>query len=255
MERYKMLFDYHTHTTFSHGKGSIEDNVKEAINKGLEAIAITDHGPGHKTYGIKMSDVPKMRSEIKRLQKAYPQIKIYLGIEANIIDSQRAEKNAVAKSDNNLDITQKQEEEFDFVLAGYHFGLADCYCIPNFMFSHGIGKTQKKEAFLRERNTRMVLKALEQNHIRVLTHPGDKAPVDIAEIAKMCAKTNTLMELNMKHPHLTVENIKIAAKEDVKFIISSDAHIPENVGTFDDALKRGLRAGLDPDRIVNIKRI
>lgn len=255
MNGYKMLFDYHTHTTFSHGKGSIEDNVKEAIKKGLEAIAITDHGPGHKTYGIKISELPQMRAEIKKLQKKYPQIKIYLGVEANILDSQRAEKNAVVKGDNNLDITPKQTEEFDFVLAGYHFGLADCYCISNFMFSHGIGKSQKREEILKERNTSMVLKALEKNDIRVLTHPGDKAPVDIAEIAKMCAKTNTLMELNMKHPHLTVENIKIAAREDVKFIISSDAHIPENVGTFDKALQRALLAGLDPDRIVNIKRI
>ena len=58
MNEYKMLFDYHTHTTFSHGKGSIEDNVKEAVKKGLKAIAITDHGPGHMTYGIKREDVP-----------------------------------------------------------------------------------------------------------------------------------------------------------------------------------------------------
>ena len=34
-----MTFDYHTHTTFSHGKGSIEDNVKVAISKGLKALA------------------------------------------------------------------------------------------------------------------------------------------------------------------------------------------------------------------------
>ena len=38
--RYKLLYDLHTHTTFSHGKGSIEDNVKVAIEKGLKAIAI-----------------------------------------------------------------------------------------------------------------------------------------------------------------------------------------------------------------------
>ena len=26
--KYRMTFDFHTHTTYSHGKGSIEDNVK-----------------------------------------------------------------------------------------------------------------------------------------------------------------------------------------------------------------------------------
>ena len=44
--KYKMTFDYHTHTIFSHGKGTIADNVEAARSKGLKGIAITDHGPG-----------------------------------------------------------------------------------------------------------------------------------------------------------------------------------------------------------------
>ncbi|WDC83585.1 PHP domain-containing protein [Caloramator sp. mosi_1] len=43
----KIIGDYHTHTIYSHGKGTIEDNVKAAINKGLKEIVISDHGPGH----------------------------------------------------------------------------------------------------------------------------------------------------------------------------------------------------------------
>ena len=62
------------------------------------------------------------------------------------------------------------------------------------------------------------------------------------------------MEINMKHPHLTTEEIRVAAKRDVKFIISSDAHRPENVGLYEGGLQRALAAGLDPGRIVNIRR-
>ena len=244
MNKYKMLFDYHTHTTFSHGKGSIEDNVKEAVKKGLEAIAITDHGPGHMTYGIKREDVPIMRAEIEKLKPLYPQIKIYLGVEANIIDT-----------GNNLDVTAEEITQYDFILAGYHFGIRECYSAANFMYSHGIGTGKKRTAFLRERNTKMVVKAIEENDIKILTHPGDKAPVDMAKVAKACAKKGVLMELNMKHPHLTVDEIKIAAKEDVSFIISSDAHISEKVGTFEAALKRAMDAGIDLSRIVNIRKI
>ncbi|MBF1138496.1 MAG: PHP domain-containing protein [[Eubacterium] sulci] len=58
VSQYRMTFDYHTHTTFSHGTGSIEDNVKVAISKGLKALAISDHGPGHLTYGVKRSAIP-----------------------------------------------------------------------------------------------------------------------------------------------------------------------------------------------------
>ena len=60
------------------------------------------------------------------------------------------------------------------------------------------------------------------------------------------------MEINAKHPHLSVEEIRIAAKYDVKFVISSDAHVPENVGLYEPQLLRALDAGLDPERIVNI---
>ena len=51
-EGYRMIWDIHTHTTYSHGKGTIEENVNAALALGLEEIAITDHGPGHLTYGI-----------------------------------------------------------------------------------------------------------------------------------------------------------------------------------------------------------
>ena len=66
--KYKMTFDYHTHTIFSHGKGTIADNVEAARSKGLKGIAITDHGPGHLTYGIKREAVPEMRRQIEELK-------------------------------------------------------------------------------------------------------------------------------------------------------------------------------------------
>ena len=43
----KVVADYHTHTIYSDGKGTIEQNVKSAIDKGLEIIGISDHGYKH----------------------------------------------------------------------------------------------------------------------------------------------------------------------------------------------------------------
>ena len=61
------------------------------------------------------------------------------------------------------------------------------------------------------------------------------------------------MEINNSHKHMSVDEIKIAMKEkDVKFVIGSDAHSPEWVGTFEKGLARAFEAGLSVDRIVNI---
>lgn len=237
----KMIFDYHTHTVFSHGKGSIEDNVKAAVEKGIKSIAITDHGPGHLTYGIKREAVKEMREEINRLKELYPEIEILLGVEANIVNK-----------DNYIDISEDEAKEYDFVNAGYHYGVTNGYCISNWLFEHGILKGSKRREKLSKRNTEMFLGAIEKNNIKILTHPGDKAPIDMEAVAKACTKKGVLMEISTHHSHLTVDEIKIAAKEDVSFVISSDAHNPERVGDFQGGIDRAVEAGLDLNRIVNI---
>lgn len=246
--QYRMVYDHHTHTVWSHGKGTIEDNVREAALKGLESVAITDHGPGHLTYGLKMRNLDKMRAEIKALEAKYPSVKVLLGVEANTI-----------RRKPYLDITPKEGRKFDIVLAGYHFGILGAGMVTNYMNSKA-GLFDGEYSTLKAKNTAMMVDALYYNedmgnHISILTHPGDKGPFDIKDIARACQDTGTLMEINDKHYHLTVDEIQTAAVFDVKFVISSDAHIPSRVGSFEGPLKRALEAGLDPERIVNIKKI
>jgi len=243
VSQYRMIYDHHTHTTFSHGKGSIEDNVKVAVQKGLKSIAITDHGPGHLTYGIDRNKIKVMREEVERLKLVYPQIEILLGVEANTI--------RVAPY---IDLTEEDKKDLDIVLAGYHFGILKAGMVPNYINSH-TGLFSGENSSLKVENTAMILNALYENDIAVLTHPGDKGPFDIEDIAKACVDTDTMIEINAKHKHLNVEEIKLAAKYDVKFVIGSDAHISSKVGSFEEPLIRALQAGLDPERIVNIEKI
>lgn len=242
ISQYRMIYDHHTHTTFSHGKGSIEDNVRVAVQKGIKSIAITDHGPGHLTYGVKREELKVMRQEIERLKLVYPQIEILLGVEANTL-----------RTAPYLDLTEEDKEQLDIVIAGYHFGILRAGMVPNYI-NKKTGLFGGDHSSLRVANTAMILNALYENDIEILTHPGDKGPFDVEDIAKACADTNTMIEINAKHKHLTVDEIKIAAKYDVKFVIGSDAHISENVGSFEGPLARALEAGLDPERIVNIEK-
>ncbi len=237
---YRMTFDIHTHTVYSHGKGTIEDNVRAASEKGLDRIAITDHGPGHLTYGIRKEAIPDMRRDIALCREKYPGIEIELGVEANIVNRWKG-----------IDVAPEEIGDYDFIIAGYHYGVTNAFCVQNYSWEHGHIPNRK----LMVKNTDMCLKAIYENDLRILTHPGDKGPFDMAELARACDETGTWMEISTHHKHLTLEEIRICAKTGVQFVISSDAHRPALVGSFEEGLVRAIHAGIDLDRIVNIERI
>ena len=248
VDDYVMTYDLHTHTTYSYGTGSVEDNVKVAVEKGLEYVAISDHGPGHLFYGVKRADYPAFKKDIAEMAEKYPQINVKASVEANILHAQPGTDHA-----NGLDVKPEEFEKFDFIIAGFHFGCFNCSSVKNWLWSHGF---KAGEESLRKSNTKMITDALRMNDIAILAHPGDKGPFDIPEIARVCAETGTLIEINGRHGHLTTEEIKEAMKvEGLNFIISSDAHTPDAVGSYKAALQRAIDAGLDISRIVNIRGV
>jgi len=243
--KYSIISDLHTHTTWSHGSGSIEDNVRAARARGIRSIGITDHGPGHLLYGVRRWNIPKMRSEVERLSAIYTDMDIRFGIEANIVSSSGI-----------LDVRPDEFRLYDYVIAGYHYAAFGGKLVRNSvraLQNAAENKAGKDTRRLMRKNTQHIVRALEKNQIKILAHPGDKAPVDLLEIAVACAKYGTLVEINTNHLSLTPDDIKTMALADVHFIISSDAHTPNRVGDFVSGVNLALDAGLDMRRIVNLK--
>lgn len=241
----RMIFDLHTHTVYSshgHGKGTIEENVTAARKKGLKRIGISDHGPDHILFGVKEENYFRIRQEVERLKLKYKDIEILLGIEANIINQS-----------GKLAVSKEQAAMFDYIMAGYHFGTIG-ESAGRSLFTHCMnlfdGAGQGKKA--KTTNTKLVIQALENNQITVLTHPGCKGEIFVKEVAEVCARRGTLMEINNSHGKLDAEQLKEAAKTDVQFIIGSDAHRPENIGGFENALAEARKAKIDLGRIVNL---
>lgn len=241
----KLLRDYHTHTVYSHGHGSIEDNVSAAEKAGLNTIGIADHGPGHIGFGIKTAKLSKMVSDIEASRSAHPGIEVLLNVEANIINSS-----------GELDVPKEYLGYFDRIIAGYHFGVFGDAPIKAF-FTHAgnalYNITSGSTSHLRNSNTDLVLKALENNNIFILSHPGSKAPVSMKEIAKACAARGTLMEVNNHHDGLDVNGIRLAVECGAGLVISSDAHRPEKIGICDNAIARIKEAGISSSLITNLR--
>lgn len=245
--RYRLCFDWHTHTVYSriglyfHGKGRIIDNARAAAKKGLDSLAITDHGPSD-FYGLSLKKIPQMRRDIAEVKMVFPKLRVYLGVEADIVDTP-----------NGLDVKPEEFGNFDFVNAGYHY-VPRCHMIQNWLSFHISSWPEKQKEKLRRQNTARIEKALRSNDIRILTHPGDKAFIYEHAVAKACEETDTLVEINARHKHPNAEDLKIYKQYDVKFVISSDAHRPVFVGRYEESLALALEAGIDPDRIVNIRK-
>jgi putative hydrolase len=176
---------------------------------------------------------------VERLNKKYPQIQVLLGVEANIWEPAP-----------HIDVIPEDLPYLDYVIAGYHYGVHGGHTMHNYSYNHGLKFGGKSLLAI---NTDMMVQAIYENDLYILTHPGDKGPFDIDEIARACEARGVLMEINAKHPHLNAEEIRTAMKYDVQFIISSDAHIPGKVGSVEAPMQRAIEAGVPAERIVNIE--
>ena len=243
-----ILGDYHTHTKYSrnnHGKSTIEENVKIAVQKGLKEIGITEHGFNHIFYGVRRKNIKKMRAEIDRLQKVYP-IKIYLGIEANLISS-----------DGDIDLTKEEQNWFDYVIMGYHTFGRPKTVKEYFRFFRKNARAYKRDRYTDEiinANTQAYIKALKKNRINILSHLGSKMKVDVLEIAKECKKHGTFIELNARR--LCFSDIEIAQmiKLNTNFVLSSDSHICTNVGECNKGINCVIKNDVPLKLVVNLDK-
>ncbi|MGB9779744.1 PHP domain-containing protein [Caldanaerobacter sp.] len=242
----KIFADYHTHTIYSHGKGTIEENVKRAIEIGLKVIAITDHGPAHIFYGMRKKDFQRMRDEIDKLKEKYPQIEILMGVEANLISIE-----------GDIDVPDELLKYLDILLVGYHTGIVP-KSFKDALDLFGKNMVSKYTGYLREemrgKNTEAMVKAIKKYKIDIITHPGAKVDIDTQKLARAAKERGTALEINSSHGYLTVEYVKIAKEEGCKFVINSDAHTPSRVGDFKKGIEIAKKAGLTEEDVINAER-
>ena len=74
---------YHTHSTFSDGKNTMEEMVQAAIEAGMPCLGLSDHSDSpYQEYCMRKEQYPQYLAEIERLQKKYAgQITLLKGIE------------------------------------------------------------------------------------------------------------------------------------------------------------------------------
>lgn len=240
----KLTVDYHTHTTYSHGKGSILDNALAAKKADLSAIAITDHGFSHPAYGMRRRKLDKMRRECDEATKLTG-VNVYLGIESNLLGVS-----------GKTDVKVSDYDKLDVFLAGIHrFILYDTigewFSLLGANYFTRLFKKDPSAALI-ERNTKVYINAIKNNPIDVLTHPGYLVFANAEEVAKCCRDYGTLFEINSRKTHLSDDDWVKVINTGVDFIVDSDAHVPENVANANFAFDLIKRLNIPLSRIKNI---
>ncbi len=213
--------DYHIHTVYSDGKDTMEECVRAAINKGLCAIAFTDHI-------WRTSDwVDAYIKESHRLKDRYPELDIYIGAEAKAVNRQ-----------GDVDISQKDAEKLDFVIGSVHRRLPD---EPDDRYRDLRALCPEAAA---EAETETIIAMTKHPNVDVIGHPmrfyykfffdAGKTQMPFPEtllrkILSAVQRSGKKIELNFNVPERNAV-IDLYRQSGAAFLLGSDAHEAQVIG-------------------------
>ncbi len=240
----KLTADLHTHTRYSDGHCTVEEQAARAKELGLAAFALTDHGFTHLVLGLKRKEKERYTQEIKAAEQKYG-VRILVGVEENILGRQ-----------GTGGLTPQELAGFDIYLAGFHVmsaheSLRDWWNGWRGYLSYNMG-FHLKGRLVREQ-TQAYINTVKKNPVDILTHINFQCFANALEVAKCCADYGTYVEISGKKTHFTDEELNdIVQKTSARFLVNSDAHSPARLGDIALAEEQIARVGVPLERIDNI---
>lgn len=228
--------DLHMHTTATDGEDTLADMVRAAVARGLEYIAITDHGQRvTMARGMDRDRLLRQWDEIDRLNESLaaegtPPIVVLKGIEVDMLER------------GGLDLPDEILARADWVVASLHYG-------------------QNQP---RDRITARIVEAIENPFVRVIGHPTGRLinrrppyDVDIEAVIAAAARTGALLEINANPWRLDLDDRHAAAakRAGVRLVISTDAHSTRGLDVMRCGILQARRAGLEPDDVANTRTL
>jgi putative hydrolase len=218
------LFDFHIHSEFSaDSRSPLEQIVEEAETKGLDAIAITDHGP-ELSVGIDPRQIRAYFEKIQRLRESAP-LKVLIGMEINIVDDR-----------GNVDLDPAWLARLELPVFSVHY-------------TPSASSTEEK-ARLYVQMVRLCLERI-RSRVSVLAHPffvyrpllRHIPREDVEEILELMADRGVAAEINVRYRTPPDELLGLCLHKGVKMSIGSDAHSLSEVGDVRWAMRRLARLG------------
>jgi len=218
--------DLQMHTDASDGHTPIGPMVEAARALGYAYIAITDHSKRVSMSGL---DAAKLRAQWKAIDKvnATSAVRVLKSVEMDILEK------------GDLDFEDDVLAEADYVVATIHYGL------------------KQSERQITDR----LLGAIANRYVDAIGHPTGRVvngrgpyALDFDVVAKAAAAAGCLLEINGSERLDLPDTLAAAAKGyGARFVLSTDAHDPRQLGNMRFAVALARRAGLEAADIVNTR--
>jgi len=218
---------FHTHTIYSDGSATLEQMVETTRSLGYRYIGISDHSQSaFYANGLKEDRVRAQHAEIAAVQKKFPGVRIFKGIEADIL------------ADGAMDYPDEVLATFDFVIASVHsrFNLSE------------------------EDQTKRICRALANPYVTMLGHATgrlllsrDGYRVDMKQVLDAAATHGKIVEINA-NPHRLDLDWRLcgyAREKGVKFSINPDAHSTEGLADVPFGVNVARKGGVTAADVAN----
>ena len=243
--------DYHVHTTYSDGEGSVEDCVRRAVALGLPEIGIADHVCGVPQAAWDLASVPLDRmddyvAEVLDAAARHDDIAVLLGVEADYLPG--------------------HEDELAALLAAYPLQIVvgGVHVIDGFDFDSEERRDDPRWSdpdAVYIANYRAVQAAAETARFDIIAHldyvglwghkPGPAVEPALDAALDAMAAHGCAIELNTDRitdpagvMYPSEDILRRACLRQIPLVVSSDAHCAQHVGRlWDEAIALARRAG------------
>lgn len=219
--------DLHMHTTYSDGRGTIEEMIDACRARGYKYMVISDHSKSQvQANGLDASRLIRQAESIRSAAARYDDIMVLAGVEVDIF------------KDGSLDFDAEVLGELDFVTASAHSALSQ----------------RRPDA------TRRLIRAIEHPHVHCIGHPSGRLinsragmELNIREIAAAAAANNVALEVNAHYWRLDLRDthIRVAIEAGAKIAISTDAHNIDGLDIMEYGVTTARRGWATCEDVIN----
>jgi DNA polymerase (family 10) len=220
--------DLHVHSTWSgDGRSDLDDMVRTAADRGLDYIAMTEHGEDLRINGLSRAKIASEKIEIERLRDEYPRLTILRGSELNIAP------------DGGVDYDAGFLDGFDWCVASVHthFDLSEA------------------------EQTNRIIKAMNNPAVSAIGHLtgrriGHRPAIDLnaRAVFEAAAETGTALEINSHLHRLDVPSellLQARGIDGLRFVISTDSHHTSEFENIRFGVANARRGWVTRDQVLN----